>query len=219
MSTCGRHRPPRGPVPLIHVAPRLIAQCTKFLMQRNIVQPSKFFSDESHQYTPQFIVVWIMNESVHAFLSNKLCPHQTNYSTVQKMHTLMTYTFGCIHGLGSMHWQRSADRCMVGNPSVSEVVSRYMLSLHRRKVKAGETTTSVRAISMATLCKLYHFNSRLQLTLPFQKMSQFGHIKLFVLHKLPDLMAHLCPVWAYAEWINTLQISDGYVFRRLGSRD
>jgi hypothetical protein len=48
-----------------------------------------------------------------------------------------------------MHWQRSQvdARTMMGNPSVSEMVSRYMLSLRRRKVKAGETATSARAIS------------------------------------------------------------------------
>ncbi|KAH9009297.1 hypothetical protein EDB85DRAFT_1881694 [Lactarius pseudohatsudake] len=206
---------------------------------------------------------------------------RATYGTAQKMRASMTYAFGRIHGLGSMHWQRGADGRMVGNPSVSEVVSRYMLSLHRRKVKAGETATSARAISAATLRKLYHFNSRvevrdlrhppvkkskadcnqwagqnarrllqlaftlafscllhvdevlkiqshdfidlgedkLQLTLPFRKTSQFGHIKPFVLHKLPDPMAHLCPVWAYAEWIKASRISDGYVFRRLGSGD
>ncbi|KAH9020927.1 hypothetical protein EDB85DRAFT_1848727, partial [Lactarius pseudohatsudake] len=31
--------------------------------------------------------------------------------------------------------------------------------------------------------------------------------------------AHLCPVRAYAEWIKASRISDGYVFRRLGSGD
>lgn len=64
------------------------------------------------------------------------------------MRAAMTYAFGRIHGLGSMHWQHtSADGNSVGNPSVSEMVSRYMLSLRRRKVKAGETTTSARAIT------------------------------------------------------------------------
>ncbi|KAH9016263.1 hypothetical protein EDB85DRAFT_1875126, partial [Lactarius pseudohatsudake] len=201
---------------------RLIAQCDEFLTQRNIVQPGEFFSNEPHQYAPQFIVVWIMNECDELTLNgkNRLSTQvRATYGTAQKMCASMTYAFGRIHGLGSMHWQRGGDGRMVGNPSVSEVVSRYMLSLHRRKVKAGETATSARAISAATLRKLYHFNSRLQLTLPFRKTSQFGHIKPFVLHKLPDPMAHLCPVRAYAEWIKASRIEDGYVFRRLGSGD
>ncbi|KAH9016345.1 hypothetical protein EDB85DRAFT_1875038, partial [Lactarius pseudohatsudake] len=206
---------------------------------------------------------------------------RATYGTAQKMCASMTYAFGRIHGLGSMHWQRDRDGRMVGNPSVSEVVSRYMLSLHRRKVKAGETATSARAISAATLHNLYHFNSRvpvrdlrhppakkskadcnewagqnarrllqlaftlafscllrvdevlkiqchdfiqlggdkLQLTLPFRKTSQFGHIKPFVLHRLPDPMAHLCPVRAYAEWIKASRLQCGYLFRKLGSGD
>ncbi|KAH8981834.1 DNA breaking-rejoining enzyme [Lactarius hatsudake] len=201
---------------------------------------------------------------------------RATYSTTQKMRASMTYAFGRIHGLGSMHWQRGSDGHMVGNPSVSEVVSRYMLSLHRRKVKAGETATSARAISAATMYTLYHFNARvpvrdlrhppakgskadcdqwagqntrrllqlafmlafscllcvdevlkiqshdfinlgnnwLQLTLPFRKTNQFGHIKPFVLHKLPKPMAHLCPVRAYAKWIKALRIKKGYMFQQ-----
>ncbi|KAH9161104.1 hypothetical protein EDB89DRAFT_1914099 [Lactarius sanguifluus] len=142
---------------------RLIAQCTEFLTRKNIVRPSEFFSDEPHQYAPQFIVVWIMNKCDELNLDGKKrlsTQVRTTYSTAQKMCASMTYAFGRIHGLGSMHWQRGSDGRMVGNPSVSEVVSRYMLSLHRRKVQAGETVTITRAISVATMYDLYHFNSR-----------------------------------------------------------
>ena len=66
------------------------------------------------------------------------------------MRASMTYAFGRIHGLGSMHWYQSANG-MIGNPSVSEVVSRFMLSLRRRKVQAGETATSAGAISAVCL--------------------------------------------------------------------
>ncbi|KAI9456702.1 hypothetical protein BJY52DRAFT_1120940 [Lactarius psammicola] len=269
---------------MTRVPSRLIAQCAEFLTRGKIVNPSEFFSNKPHEYAPQFIVVWIMNEcdELNVNGTRRLSTQvRATYGTAQKMRASMTYAFGRIHGLGSMHWQRGSDGRMVGNPSVSEVVSRYMLSLHRRKVQAGETATSVRAISPETLLKLYHFNSRvelrdlrdyapgkkwkvhnewggararrllelaftvaftcllrvdevlkiqsqdfillgddrLQLTLPFRKTSQFGDIKPFVLHKLPDSMAHLCPVRAYAEWLVVSRISDGYVFRRLGSGD
>ncbi|KAH9008547.1 hypothetical protein EDB85DRAFT_2256034 [Lactarius pseudohatsudake] len=85
---------------------------------------------------------------------------RATYGTAQKMRASMTYAFGRIHGLGSVHWEHGADGRTAGNPSVSKMVSRYMLSLHRRKVKAGETATSARAISADTLKKLYHFNFR-----------------------------------------------------------
>jgi len=58
------------------------------------------------------------------------------YGTAQKMQASMTYAFGHVHGLGSMHWQHSqVNGSMVGNPSVSEVVSTYMVSLQRHKVR------------------------------------------------------------------------------------
>jgi len=50
----------------------------------------------------------------------------------------MTYAFGRIYGIGSQAWQRSTNAngtvSKIGNPSISEEVSRYLLSLRRRKV-------------------------------------------------------------------------------------
>jgi hypothetical protein len=40
-----------------------------------------------------------------------------------------------------------------------------------------------------------------------------------MLHLLPEEMAHLCPVRAYAAWISVTSIQDGYVFRKLASGD
>ena len=51
------------------------------------------------------------------------------------MRASMTYAFGRIHGLGSLPWHKNETTGkMVGNPSVSQTVSSYMLSLRRRKV-------------------------------------------------------------------------------------
>jgi hypothetical protein len=76
----------------------------------------------------------------------------------------------------------------------------------------------------------------LELTLPFRKTDQCGgklftfsnksanqqsftilEIKPFVLPRLPEEMAHLCPVRAYADWISVSEINEGYVFRKLGA--
>uniref|UniRef100_A0A0W0FKX6 Uncharacterized protein n=1 Tax=Moniliophthora roreri TaxID=221103 RepID=A0A0W0FKX6_MONRR len=49
---------------------------------------------------------------------------------------------------------------MVGNPSVLQQVSLYMVSLCRHKVHAGENdATSARAISHQTLRELYNYNT------------------------------------------------------------
>ncbi|KAF8135303.1 hypothetical protein K438DRAFT_1472381, partial [Mycena galopus ATCC 62051] len=74
----------------------------------------------------------------------------------QKMRAAMTYAFGRIHRLGSTPWQE--EPVPSGNPSVSEIVSSYMVSLRRRKVQAGETAVSSRAITPEILLKLYNFN-------------------------------------------------------------
>jgi hypothetical protein len=51
------------------------------------------------------------------------------------MRASATYGFGRLNGLGSIPWQRSeVSGKMVGNPSISEDVSRYMVSLRKKKV-------------------------------------------------------------------------------------
>ena len=47
----------------------------------------------------------------------------------------MTYGFGHVWKLGALPWHQSeVTGKWVGNPSVSDIVSTYMLSLRRRKV-------------------------------------------------------------------------------------
>jgi len=57
------------------------------------------------------------------------------YAHAQKMRAAMTYAFGRIQRLGSVPWQEgNVAGSTIGNPSVSEIVSSYMVSLRRRKV-------------------------------------------------------------------------------------
>ena len=52
------------------------------------------------------------------------------------MQAAATYLYACLLQLGSVRWHKSElTGKMVGNPSISEVVSTYMLSLRRRKVR------------------------------------------------------------------------------------
>ncbi|KAH7874298.1 uncharacterized protein C8R40DRAFT_1161165 [Lentinula edodes] len=60
----------------------------------------------------------------------------------------------------------------------------------------------------------------LEVTLPFRKTNQFGtEVQPFYLHALPSSLKHLCPVRAYADWINLTKITEGYIFRKIGSGD
>ncbi|KAJ7462922.1 DNA breaking-rejoining enzyme [Mycena latifolia] len=169
------------------------------------------------------------------------------------MRAAATYSFGRLNGLGSLPWQKSeVSGNMLGNPSISEDVSRYIISLRKKKVRAGEVATSARAITPEIIFNLYHYNNKpevaeikpvqrrnrqdpvdpnewgggrsrrmlhavyviafslkiqlqdirwlsdtsFELSLPLRKTSQYGEIKPFVLHELPEDQAHLCPVRA-----------------------
>ncbi|KAH7871103.1 uncharacterized protein C8R40DRAFT_1055162, partial [Lentinula edodes] len=69
-----------------------------------------------------------------------------SFTHAQKMRAAATFGFGRAHGLGMQAWHRSETTGkMLGNPSVSETLTSYMLSLHHHKTQIGETATSARA--------------------------------------------------------------------------
>ncbi|KAL0564541.1 hypothetical protein V5O48_017503 [Marasmius crinis-equi] len=212
---------------------------------------------------------------------------RSSFSHAQKMRAAATYSFGYVNGLGTRQWQRSdLTGKMAGNPSASEKVSMYMVSLRQRKVQAGEEATSARAITVDMIRLMYNYNRKpenwnikpseqrhratanpdewggpkfrrllllayniaflcllrvdevlnirmedirlttgedgqrmLKLTLPFRKTNQFGNVKPFFLRELPEELKHLCPVRAFAEWINTTKIKKGYLFPKLTKTD
>jgi hypothetical protein len=58
-----------------------------------------------------------------------------SYTWAQKMRSAMTYTYGYECGIGSLPFHfDSTTKKWVGNPSLSTVVSTYMIALKRRKV-------------------------------------------------------------------------------------
>ncbi|KAJ3975260.1 DNA breaking-rejoining enzyme [Lentinula raphanica] len=89
---------------------------------------------------------------------------RSTYTHAQKMRAAATFGFGRVHELGMQAWHASElTGKMLGNPSVSETVSTYMLSLRQRKTRAGDTPTSARAVSSELLEELYHFNNQPEL--------------------------------------------------------
>ncbi|KAJ6485092.1 hypothetical protein C8R47DRAFT_936143, partial [Mycena vitilis] len=88
--------------------------------------------------TPEWICSWIRFKCVTTIINGELVPRSKQVSTythAQKMRAAMTYAFGCIHPLGC--WQENSA-CLnptLGNPSVSEVVTSYMIELRRRQVR------------------------------------------------------------------------------------
>ncbi|KZT08486.1 uncharacterized protein LAESUDRAFT_735999 [Laetiporus sulphureus 93-53] len=72
--------------------------------------------------------------------------YRASYSQAMKMRAAITY------GESWAGWR--------GNPSVSTQVSRYMVSLKRRKVRNGETAMSSRAITADLLKAMWIYNHR-----------------------------------------------------------
>ena len=148
-----------------------MARCTQFLVTKGLIRDGEsFFSATPCSNAPLLITAWIMDGYVKKtvkVLDNYLpywgtrCDEinldgsdkapsivRNTYAHAQKMRAAMTYAFGRLHGLGTLPWHQSeVTGAMVGNPSVSDTVSSYMVSLRRRKVRAGETQTSARAIT------------------------------------------------------------------------
>jgi hypothetical protein len=59
---------------------------------------------------------------------------RASYSYAQKMRAALTYGFGRIGKCGNTPWFLSDKGEWRGNPSISEKVSNYMVSLRKRKV-------------------------------------------------------------------------------------
>ncbi|KAI0327609.1 hypothetical protein GY45DRAFT_1347652 [Cubamyces sp. BRFM 1775] len=80
------------------------------------------------------------------------------------MRAAISHKYGREYKLGTQPWTENphAPGTYRGNPSLSVVVSQYMVSLRRRKVRAGEVVTSARAIDEDTMRKLWEYNRNFQ---------------------------------------------------------
>ncbi|KAK6991680.1 hypothetical protein R3P38DRAFT_3331684 [Favolaschia claudopus] len=198
---------------------RLMKQCLQFLKENKLIQEDdKFFSKSPSVLVPFCICAWIMHEcDEYDFDRTKKdsTTARASYNHAQKMRAAMTYAYGRLNGIGSLPWHESESTGKM-------TVATYMTSLRRRKVRAGETATSARAITqlwptyvLSFLCLLrfdevlkiqlhdieWVSDTCIKLTLPFRKTSQFGGIKPFYLHLFPPHLAHLCPIRALANWL------------------
>ncbi|KAK0224195.1 DNA breaking-rejoining enzyme [Armillaria fumosa] len=160
---------------------------------------------------------------------------QRSYSHAQKLHAGLTYGF-CKSGRGKDRWN---EHMASGNPSISDLISSYMLGLHKRKVTKGEAPTSARAITVyliAFTC-LLHIDEALNIqahdisfyvdevdnthcmsiTLPFCKTNPFGH-KLIITCQIeiqPFVLRALPNHMAHLCPV----ITHGYVFHKIDKRD
>ncbi|KAF9071273.1 hypothetical protein BDP27DRAFT_1219208, partial [Rhodocollybia butyracea] len=124
---------------------RLMNQCEEFLIERRLIkQRGDFFTKKPPTDAAEMIVAWIMESCDSKKLDGtEKDPGEVRkgYGHAQKMRAAATFGFGQLVGKGRTPWSVSEVTSeMVGNPSVSEMVSCYM-------VQSGEEQTSARAIT------------------------------------------------------------------------
>ncbi|THU80404.1 hypothetical protein K435DRAFT_809901 [Dendrothele bispora CBS 962.96] len=116
---------------------RLMRQMDTFLVEKNFLPPGQFFTmNPLHPDSAEFIVAFIMHSCDSILLNgSKKSNDQTRngFGHAQKIRAAMTYGFNR-HGHGLGRWEQSeVTQQMKGNPSISHLVSSYMISLRRRK--------------------------------------------------------------------------------------
>jgi hypothetical protein len=91
--------------------------------------------DPACEHVPSWITAWIFTNCDvpdKQSGSRAYCLNKT-FSQALKMRATISFHYN-ESGRGLDHWHQSMDRSWIGNPSLSLAVSRYMLSLQRRKV-------------------------------------------------------------------------------------
>ncbi|KAG1787906.1 uncharacterized protein HD556DRAFT_1246001 [Suillus plorans] len=84
---------------------------------------------------------------------------RATYGTAQKMRAAISHKFGRDYQLGTQPWLEHPAVLgkFIGNPSLSVTISQYMVSLRRRKIRAGEAVMSARAMDEPTMKRLWEF--------------------------------------------------------------
>ncbi|KAJ3925057.1 MAG: hypothetical protein NXY57DRAFT_1051754 [Lentinula lateritia] len=184
-------------------------QCNLFLVeQQMITEGTHFFCDSPHPQAAVYIVAWIMHSCDEINLNGS--PIATNvecstYAHAQKMRAAATFGFGQIHGLGMQAWHQSEiSGKMLGNASVSETVSSYMLSLRCRKVSFRELYPSGKFINYLIFSVL---------------LNNLLDIKPFVWDEMPEEYQHICVVRAFSRWVLLSGLTEGYLFCKIRAGD
>ena len=83
---------------------------------------------------PQWIAMWIFTECDIPSPDRPFCLNKS-YSTALKMRAAVSWHYNEM-GRGATPFSMCKDGSWIGNPSLSHPVSKFMLSLQRRKVLA-----------------------------------------------------------------------------------
>lgn len=114
----------------------LILNCLRGSQSGLWTSASSFYTIYGHSFDTPINILRCDDVDVHSGQVKDLSIHRASYNMAQKMRAAMTHKFGRDFGLGTQFWTESPFHpgFFQGNPSLSVVVSQYMISLRRRKV-------------------------------------------------------------------------------------
>ena len=113
---------------------RLWGKFEEYVAQ-NVGTDKELSLDHPSSDTPLYVSAWIYIECDIPDQQNgtRLQCGDKTYSQALKMRAAISFHYNEL-GRGSESWHQGRDGTWMGNPSLSKDVSRYMLSLQRRKV-------------------------------------------------------------------------------------
>ncbi|KAF8706311.1 hypothetical protein AX14_013801 [Amanita brunnescens Koide BX004] len=128
------------------------------------VERDAVFAPSISPKTPTWICSWIMEHCDTIKIDGTPKDpgeYRRSYTWAMKMRSAMTYGFGRLYERGRTHWTSTDGINWTGNPSISTIVSRYMVALRKRKHQSGENTTmSSRAVTAQDIQAMYIFNEK-----------------------------------------------------------
>ena len=95
---------------------------------------------EPDEKTPTLIAAWIFQkcEKPNSKDSSTMQCENASFSHALKMRAAISYHYAQDEQRGSAKWHQDLQGKWIGNPALSHIVSRYMISLQRRKVSLSK---------------------------------------------------------------------------------
>ena len=98
-----------------------------------------------NEESPNLIAYWIFRkcEKPNKDVPGSALCEGASFSQALKMRAAISYHYAQHPNRGSEKWHQDHQGVWLGNPSLSHSVSRYMISLQRRKVSANVTSNYI----------------------------------------------------------------------------
>ena len=173
-------------------------------MKKEALEFKKFIK-KLNKDVPLLICLWIQSvcKKAKPNSSSQLLRESENRTQLhtQKMHTAVSYFYTHKVCLKSDYFSKKSNGEWTGNPTLLNIMARYIRSLHRQKVccflgntniylqftitnailqtRAGETQESIKAITTLKLQELYKYNASLKYTSQLSRLptGQGGRIQ------------------------------------------